>query len=363
MPPVVELSGVRVSRGGRAVLDVPELDVRHGEILAVIGPNGAGKSTLLRVLGLLEAPDDGRVMFRGAPAAPRTSLALRRRMASVFQEPLLADTTVFANVALGLRFRRVPAARVGPAVDAWLERFGIRPLAGRQARSLSGGEAQRTALARALVLEPEVLLLDEPFSALDPPTREVLIDDLGRVLREERTTTAFVTHDRGEALALGDRVGVLMDGRLLQVGDPAQVFRAPASEEIARFVGVETILDCRVLETDAGMSVLDAGGRRVQVAQVAAPPGDWVRLCLRAEDVALFAGAPKAGAPGFNRLPGAVQRVIAAGAHVRVIVDCGFLLVALLTRREVEELEVRDGASVTAHFKVTAPHLLRHGKP
>src|SRR5207244_12550900 len=165
-----------------------------------------------------------------------------------------ADTTVFDNVAMGLRFRGVAREAIGPRVTRWLERFAIAQLASRRARTLSGGEAQRTALARALVVEPEVLLLDEPFSALDHPTRETLIDDLGRILGEERTTTVLVTHDRAEAMVLGDRVGVLMQGRLLQVDEAAQVFRAPASEEIARFVGVETILDCRVLESAGELS-------------------------------------------------------------------------------------------------------------
>jgi ABC-type Fe3+/spermidine/putrescine transport system ATPase subunit len=363
MVPVVELAGVRVSHGERTVLDVPAFEVRQGEILAVIGPNGAGKSTLLRVLGLLETPATGTLRFRGTAVTARDSLAWRRRMASVFQTALLADATVRDNVGLGLKFRGVDGRRVGPLVEAWLDRFAIRHLASRQARTLSGGEAQRAALARALAVEPEVLLLDEPFSSLDHPTREALIDDLGRILGEERTTTVLVTHDRAEAMVLGDRVGVLMRGRLLQVDEAAQVFRAPASEEIARFVGVETILDCRVLESAGDVSVLEAGNQRIQVAQ-AAEPGEWVRLCLRPEDVTLFPGAPKPAAPAvFNRLPARVQRIVPAGAHARVMVDCGFPLVALVTRREIEDLGLRDGAPVTAHFKASAPHLLKHGKP
>jgi ABC-type Fe3+/spermidine/putrescine transport system ATPase subunit len=363
MVPVMELAAVRVSRGERAVLDVPALQIMQGEILAVIGPNGAGKSTLLRVLGLLEAPAAGTLRFRGAPVTARESLALRRRMASVFQEPLLADATVRDNVGLGLKFRGVDGRRRSPRVEAWLDRFGIARLASRQARTLSGGEAQRAALARALAVEPEVLLLDEPFSALDHPTREALIDDLGRILGEERTTTVLVTHDRAEAMVLGDRVGVLIEGRLLQVDEAAQVFRAPASEEVARFVGVETILDCVVLESAGDLSVLEAGHQRIQVAQPA-QPGERVRLCLRPEDVTLFPGSPKSAAPAaFNRLAATVQRIASAGAHVRVMVDCGFPLVALVTRREIEDLDLSAGAPVTVHFKASAPHLLKHGKP
>jgi tungstate transport system ATP-binding protein len=363
MPAVVELRGIRVTRGARTVLDVAALDVEPGEVLAIIGPNGAGKSTLLRVIGLLESPAAGVVRFRGAAVTARDGLAVRRRMASVFQEPLLADTTVRANVALGLRFRGESGPGVPARIALWLERFGIGHLAARQARTLSGGEAQRAALARALVVEPEVLLLDEPFAPLDPPTRETLVADLGRILREERMTTVVVTHDRSEAMALGDRVGVVMDGRLLQVDEAAQVFRGPASEEVARFVGVETILDCRVVESSGDSAALDAGGQRVEVSQPAAP-GEWVRLCVRAEDVTLFPGDPKIPGPaGFNRLAGRIHRVAPAGPHVRVIVDCGFPLVALLTRRMVEDMRLEEGAPVTAHFKSTAPHLLKHGKP
>jgi tungstate transport system ATP-binding protein len=364
MTPVIELEEIRVVHGGRTVLDVPALAAPEREILAVIGPNGAGKSTLLRVLGLLEWPTAGRVRFRGQPLTPRGGLRARRRMAMVFQEPLLTDATVADNVALGLRFRGLAGDRIRPLVAAWLERLGIAGLAHRQARTLSGGEAQRTALARALVLGPELLLLDEPFSALDQPTREAIIEDLGRILREERMTTVLVTHDRAEAVSLGDRLAVLIGGRLLQVDEAAQVFRAPASEEVARFVGVETILDGRVLDRRGSLTVVQAGEQVLEVAQ-AAEPGEQVRLCLRAEDVTLTPGEPpRELSSARNRLRGHVRRLVPAGPHVRAIIDCGFPLVALITQRSVEDLGLRDGAVVTAHFKATAPHLLRRaGKP
>ena len=357
---VLEVAGVRVARGGRTVLDVPSLGVAPGEVLALIGPNGAGKSTLLRVLGLLEEPDAGEVCFHGARVTTKDGLAVRRRMASVFQEALLADTSVRANVALGLRFRGDAGPATTGRVDTWLARFGIAHLAARRARTLSGGEAQRTALARALATEPEVLRLDEPFSALDPPTRESLIDDLGRILRAERVTTVLVTHDRGEAMALGDRVGVMIGGRLLQIDAVAQVFRAPATEDVARFVGVETIVECRVVERASDSAVIEAAGQRIVVAARVAE-GERVRLCLRAEDVTLFAGAPKASASSaFNRLGGRVTRIAATETQVRVTIDCGFPLVALTTRRAVDEMGLDEGASVTAHFTAAAPHVLRH---
>ncbi|MBI4563027.1 MAG: ABC transporter ATP-binding protein [Candidatus Rokubacteria bacterium] len=362
MSAVVQLAGIRVAYGGSVILGVPGLEVRAGEILAVIGPNGSGKSTLLRVIGLLESPAAGEVRFKGEVAGTNRVLQARRRMATVFQDPLLVDATVFDNVALGLRFRHAAPAAIEPQVQVWLERFGIAPLARRQARTLSGGEAQRTALARALVLRPELLLLDEPFSALDQPTREALIAELAPILREERMTTVLVTHDRGEALAMADRVAVMMRGEILQVDETSRLFRAPLSEEIARFVGVETILDCRVLSLQPGLAVLDAGGQKIEVA-AEVTPGDRVRLCLRPEDVTLMsAAASRLSSSSRNHLAGTVTRLIPAGPHIRAVVDCGFSLVALVTRRSVDELGLTEGAPVIAAFKATAPHVIRHGR-
>ena len=361
--PVIELAGIRIEREGRAVLEVPALTVLPGEVLAVIGPNGAGKSSLLRVMGALESPAAGTVRFQGLAVSAAQALAVRRRMASVFQEPLLADATVFDNVAMGLRFRGADRARIEAQVARWLIRFEIAALAGRQARTLSGGEAQRAALARALVVEPELLLLDEPFSALDAPTREGLIDDLGRVLRAERITTVLVTHDHEEAMVLADRVGVLFEGRLVQLDRTSRVFRAPESEAVARFVGIETVVGCRVLSSIGGVSTIEVGGQTMEVEQPA-EPGEEARLCLRAEDVTLKTGTPPPGAAlPPNRLKGAVSRLHPVGLHVRVAVDCGFPLTALVTHRAVEELGLGEGVEVTVQFKATAPHLLLRGKP
>ena len=359
--PVLELADVRVVHGGRAVLDVPALAVRAQEVLAVIGPNGAGKSTLLRVLGLLQTPTAGAVRVHGRPVDPASALGTRRRMASVFQEPLLADATVRDNVAMGLAFRRTPRADADRRVAAWLERFGIAGLAGRQARTLSGGEAQRTALARALVLEPEVLLLDEPFSALDQPTRESLIADLAPILRHAHVATVLVTHDRGEALALADRVAVLFGGCLAQVGLTAEVFRAPVTEEVARFVGVETILDGWVVANERAVAVLDCGGHAVEVA-APARLGERVRVCLRPEDVTLTL-APAPPARARNCLAGRVARMTPSGAHLRLAIDCGVVVEALVTHRSAEQMGLGPGVAVTVLFEATALHLLRPPAP
>jgi tungstate transport system ATP-binding protein len=361
--PLLALERVRVRYGAADVLDVPALAVHGGETLAVVGPNGSGKSTLLRVLGLLETPAEGVVRWHGRPVAAPRALAERRRMASVFQQPLLARGSVAANVGIGLRFRGVDGTTVAARVARWLERFGIAHLAGRPARRLSGGEAQRVALARALVLEPELLLLDEPFAALDATARAALIPELGAILRTEAVTTVLVTHDRAEAQALADRVAVLLGGRIRQLDHAARVFWAPSSEEVARFVGVETLVDGHVESVDEGLATVAVGHRRLEVAASVAV-GDRVRVAIRPEDVTLLRGGDPAGATSArNHLPGVVTAVTPSSPYVRVIVDCGFPLVAALTARSLGELGLLPGVPVTAVFKASAAHLIPYPGP
>ena len=359
--PVVALRGVAVEHGTRTVLDVPALAVVPGEVLGVMGPNGAGKSTLLRVLGLLQPPTRGTVAFRGEAVTATRALGIRRRMASVFQEPLLADASVVDNVSMGLRFRSVARAEIARRVPPWLERFGIAALADRAARSLSGGEAQRVALARAMVLEPELLLLDEPFAALDQPTREALIHDLRAILRAERATAVLVTHHRGEALALGDRLAVLMGGRLLQSGPPGEVLRAPADEAVARFMGVETVIPGCVLGPDGALTRVESAAGVLRVA-APMPAGAAVRLCLRPEDVAL-GELDGPATPGYNALAGKVVRAVAAPTHVRVLLDCGVPLVALVTHRAARSLPLEPGAALRVEFSPEVVHLLPGAGP
>jgi len=234
--PVLAAEGLRVEHGRRATLDVSTLAVEAGEVLALLGPNGAGKSTLLRCLALLERPTAGVVRFHGEPLDWRSAVAYRRRTTMLFQEPLLLDTTVFENVATPLRLRGVRGPEARRRVDGWLERLGISGLARRQARSLSGGEARRVSLARALVGDPELLFLDEPFSALDAPTRVSFIGELAGLLAEQPTTTVFVTHDVGEAEALADRIAVLLGGRIQQIGPIEAVLERPADPEVESFI-------------------------------------------------------------------------------------------------------------------------------
>jgi tungstate transport system ATP-binding protein len=236
MTPLLELSNLLVRREGRLVLDVQSLSVETGDVLAVVGPNGAGKSTLFLVLARLLKADRGQIKFHGRSIESFHDLDYRRQIALVLQEPLLMDMTVYENAAIGLKFRRRPRAQVQERVDHWLERLGVAHLSDRPARKLSGGEAQRVSLARAFVLQPDLLLLDEPFTALDAPTRLRLLEDLRSVLAETRMTTIFITHDLEEARKLSTRMAVMLDGRIEQSGTPDEVFERPIDDRVASFL-------------------------------------------------------------------------------------------------------------------------------
>jgi len=353
----LELRGVAVYRGKRLVLEVEHLSLGAGEVLAVLGPNGAGKSTLLQVAALLLKPQRGEVRIDGEPARG-DALKLRRRMAVAMQDALLVGGSVLENVALGLKLQGVNGQQRRTMAREWLLRFGIEGLAGRPAKKLSGGESQRASLARAFAVKPEVLFLDEPFGGLDEPTRTALLDDLAAVVRETGVTTVFVTHDRDEALHLAGRVAVILEGRMRQVGTPQEVFGSPVDEEVAAFIGVENILAGRLVRVDEGLALVDVSGREV-VGLATAGLGEQVRVCIRPENITLQAlNESAATGSARNAISGLVQEVRPRGAEARVTINCGFPLVALITRLSAEDMGLVAGTPVVATFKATAVHLL-----
>ncbi|MCJ7710311.1 MAG: ATP-binding cassette domain-containing protein, partial [Chloroflexi bacterium] len=254
---LLEIQDLVVTRANRRILEIEELVIRRGETLAIVGPNGAGKSTLLLVLAGLLRPDLGSILVDGVPVVPASDLAYRRQIGLVFPAPLLLSTSVFGNVAAGLRFRGVGAAETRRRVEHWLDRLAIAHLRDRPASQLSSGEAQRTSLARALVLEPQLLLLDEPFVALDPTTRAQLLDDFERLSDETSTTRVLVTHHVHEALRLGDRLAVLLEGRIRQCDTPERVMASPVDAEVAALVRTEARVRGHIVASEDGLVVVD----------------------------------------------------------------------------------------------------------
>ena len=236
MKPLIEIRDLIILRNGRETLKINQLDILQGETLAVVGPNGAGKSTLLLALAHLLKSVSGKISFASKPLPDWNSVEYRRNISFVFQDPLLMDMSVADNVALGLKFRGVARDEIHARVDKWLKLLGIESLAKRRAGQLSGGEAQRVSLARAFVLDPQLLLMDEPFSSLDPPTRAKLLDDLSGLLAEDHRTTIFVTHNLKEAAQVGNRVAVIINGELKQVGKSKQIKAKLADKTVKDFL-------------------------------------------------------------------------------------------------------------------------------
>lgn len=360
-PPLLEASGLRVAYGAKPILDIPHLSVAEGETLAVIGPNGAGKSTLMRVLAFLEAPTTGEVRFEGRPLRWRSGelIPVRRKFASVFQEPLLCDATVEANVTLGLRLRGESASDARIRSRIWMERLGIGRLGERSVRTLSVGEAQRTSLARALATDPKILFLDEAFAALDAPSRERLLVDFQNLRRESRTTSIMVTQNQEEALRLADRVAVLMDGRIEQVGASLEVFRKPVTEKVARFVGMETVFAGRVSGRESTLLTIESGGTEIR-ARGTAEKGEAVLVGIRPEEIALQRrDVVLNGKSPENLLAGRVTGLRPMGSHVRLQVDCGETLVALVPWRTVVDLSIEESSPVLATFTAESAHVIR----
>ncbi len=237
--PLLLIRDLLIQRG-QFSLEVPWLKVERGEILALVGPNGSGKTTLLMSMGLLVRPQGGEILLCGQPTNGLSSpLKLRRKVAMVFQEPLLLKGTVMENVSMPLRLRGVRGQEAEKKALQVMERFRIAHLGTRDVRGLSGGEAQRVNLARALAVGPELLLLDEPLSSLDPPTRDELLEDLGALLNTMGTTVVMSTHDRLDGMWLSNRIAIIHQGRILQIGSPGELIREPKHPFVAEFLNLE----------------------------------------------------------------------------------------------------------------------------
>jgi ABC-type sugar transport system ATPase subunit len=359
---LLTLRDIVVSHGAHIALQVPALDIHSGEVLAIIGPNGAGKSTLLRVMGMLQRPDNGTVIFRGQNALDGNPLELRRRIANVFQEPLLLNASVYNNAALGLKLRKVNSSEIERRLRPWLERLGISRLASRTVRTLSGGEAQRTSLARALVLDPELLLLDEPFSALDQPTRDALLDDLQEILRG--TTTVFVTHDRNEAFRLASRVGVMARGELLQLGLTSKVFTCPLTDEVADIIGIENRINGVVEKSKGRVAIVRIDGGKIYVTS-SSRPGTCVTIYIRADKVTVSPLNEKsAPVDGPNTFKAMVTQVWPGISDYRLAVQFGETVVIARPERTIlRDFHPSLGEDVKVAFSAEAVHVVDAPNP
>jgi len=339
----------------QARLDPPSITV-------LFGPSGAGKTTILRAIAGLERSPNCVIHFGHETWVDDNSGVFvppqRRRIGFLFQDyALFSHLTVAGNIRYGLG--GLSANEQQLRTSELLERFQLQDLAARHPHQLSGGQKQRVALARTLAPQPRLLLLDEPFSALDSPTREVLRGELRNLLSSLSIPVLLVTHDRMEALALGDEVAIVNEGRIVQQGPIEEVFRRPLTPAIAKIVAVETVQRARVLQADEELVTLAVGGARL-IAAARDFPSDVKEafVCIRAEDVLLLKSIEALSASARNRLPGIVKSLIHEGPMWRIELDCGIPLTALLTRQACEELALRENDRVLAMIKATNVHLI-----
>lgn len=342
--------------GGPAVDARARLPLAGGPVTVLFGPSGAGKTTVLRALAGLDRPDAGLVRFDGEvwfdAAAGLFVPPQRRGVGVVFQDhALFPHLTVAQNVGYGLA--ALPRGEREARVRELAARLRVKDLLARRPREISGGEAQRVALARALAPRPRLLLLDEPLSALDAPTRDALRGELRELLVAAAVPAVLVTHDRAEALALGDRMVVLAAGAVRQVGPVHEVFSAPADVEVARTVGTENVLPVRVVSRERGLVVVEGGGLRLTAVDPGGAGGDGY-ACLRAEEVVLEE-PPGHASSALNHLAALVATRSDEGPLVRVGLDVGGTrLVALVTRRSADALALAPGRRVVAVVKAPA---------
>ena len=360
---ILEIIGLEKKYNSGFYLKVGHLVTEENRILVMIGPNGSGKSTLIRIINLLESPDSGSIYFNDKliTAGGVDKIMVRKEMSTVFQEPLLFNTSVYNNVLMGLEFRGKKISGSKEIFDYLIDKLKIKNLLKRNPKSLSGGEQQRVALARALILEPKLLLLDEPLANIDQLSREELRNDLFDILRATGRSTIYVTHDRNEAMIIADSIAVINEGRIEQFGLKDEVFRKPASEFIAKFVGVETLIEGVVAECKDNVCRIKIDGCKNDIFAVTASAdhGTKVTVAIRPEDVILYNIDMNPGtSSAMNFFMGEITEIQDLGIFKKVEMDCGFKLVSFVTRNSIERLGLEPGKKVLSSVKASSVHVL-----
>ena len=328
------------------------LSVASGEFFVILGPSGAGKSVLLDLIAGFILPRRGRVLLDNVDV---TYLPTEKRhLGYMFQRnALFPNMSVCENVKFGLRYTGLPDHQ--RRTEDMMDLMGIDRLRDRTPRTLSGGEQQRVALARSLIVEPRILLLDEPLSALDTRSRDVLREELRDVVNQFEITALFVTHDQTEARLLADRLGVMCEGQLIQTGSVRQVFDKPRDKRVAAFVGMENIFEGIVVSQEGGIIVADIGNATIE-AVADNRKGERILLGVRPENVTVM--REQAVSSARNIFNGTIRQILNLGPINKVIVDCGFMLSVYVTNTSTETLGLEKGIEVSVAFKATGVYVI-----
>ncbi len=355
---MIEIQQITKSFENDVVLAGISETIKKGEIFTIIGPSGQGKTTLLRILGLLEKPSSGQILLDGQPICDLPDAhPIRRRIGMVFQNPVVFRETVFDNIALGLRFRGVPEDVIREKVCMKLGEIGLCDYADRMARTLSGGEKQRIALARVLITEPDILILDEPTANLDPLSTQVIEKLIRHYNKEQGTTVILSTHDLMQGQRIADRIAVMMGGRFIQSGTMYEVFTRPTCADVARFIGIGNIFSGRIVRNEEGLSVILAQGVEIY-ALCDLPKGRDVTVAIRPEEITIHKDQDR-GSSARNNISGIIQEIRPSGIISFIMVQAGNLVLsAQVTMRSIKELDLIPGGEVVLSFKASSVHIM-----
>ena len=361
---ILKIAGLEKEFESKFKLNIEELYLERNKILSIIGPNGSGKSTLLKLIGLLEKPDRGSIIFNGENISNGRvdHIRIRKEMVTVFQEPALFNTSVYNNILMGLKIRKIKIPEVKDRIDSLIQKLKIGKLINRNVKNLSGGERQRVSLVRSLVLDPQLLLLDEPLANIDQQSREDLREDLFGILKNSGKSIIYVTHDRNEALVLSDDIAVLNNGRVEQFGSKEEIFQKPVNEFTAKFVGVETLIPGVVNKCKENICVVKIGsnGDRAFVSDKA-QPGAKVELAIRPESVILYSiNLKPQESSAMNLFTGSITEIRDIGIYKKVVINCGFDLISFVTQNSVDRLDLAIGKKIYAGVKASSIHMFKN---
>ncbi len=346
---MVNLCRVSKQLGDFHLRDI-NLQIEDGEYFVILGPTGTGKTVILEVIAGMYRPDQGEVWINDRNVT--NEYPESRQIGFVYQDYMLfPHLNVEENILFALKLKKTPAKVMQQKLRDLTDMLGITHLLKRFPGTLSGGEQQRAAIARALIAEPEILLLDEPLSALDPRSKELFQQELKQIHERIKTTTIHITHDFNEALVLADRVGIMRNGEIIQTGTPEEVFRKPQTQFVAEFVGMENIF--------RGEIVMDKVGKYVQVGSLKLRAvtnlQGKVRAGIRCEDIIIADEKPLSSAQ--NTIPACIVDMIPRGHFCKLILDAGITLTVIVTRQAIEEMKLEPEKNVWAVFKTTAVHV------
>lgn len=350
--PILEAEKILWRVKEKTIIDIDSLKIYEGEHVALIGPNGSGKSSLLKLISFLTQPTAGKVTLHIAGMEGSSIIEKRRQMAVVFQEPLLLNMNVYDNVAYGLKVRK-QKKQIKEKVEYWLDKLKIKDLRYRYPKNLSGGEAQRVSIARAMTLEPKILFLDEPFSALDAPTKEQLLEELSLIIKQTKVTSIFITHDFSDIPFMAEKVVVLYNGKIVQQGKYEEIFYQPASEEVAFLVGADNkytgiLIDHGVMQLSTGHMLKCDKSKCHTVAK-----GKKLKAFVRSEDVAMGSGK-------INNYTGFVIKISPHGLQYKLTIQSndGFIVSTIIDKHQYLSLKPHMGLEVTVNIPSNRIHLI-----